>query len=35
VQELAQAGDLSDVIGEKLGDGWQAPGNERVVPLEL
>jgi monothiol glutaredoxin len=35
VQELAEAGDLSDVIGEKLGDGWQAPGNERVVPLEL
>ena len=35
VQELAQAGDLSDVIGEKLGDGWQAPGNERVVALDL
>jgi len=35
VQELAQAGDLSDVIGEKLGDGWQAPGNERVVQLAL
>jgi monothiol glutaredoxin len=35
VQELAESGDLSDVIGEKLGDGWQAPGNERVVALEL
>ena len=35
VQELAESGDLSDVIGEKLGDGWQAPGNERVVQLEL
>jgi monothiol glutaredoxin len=35
VQELAESGDLSDVIGEKLGDGWQAPGSEHVVPLEL
>ena len=35
VQELAESGDLSDVIGDKLGEGWQAPGNERVVPLEL
>ena len=35
VQELAESGDLSDVIGEKLGDGWQAPGHERVVPLTL
>jgi monothiol glutaredoxin len=35
VQELAESGDLSDVIGEKLGEGWQAPGNERVIKLEL
>ena len=35
VQELAESGDLSDVIGEKLGDGWQAPGHEKIVPLTL
>jgi monothiol glutaredoxin len=35
VQELAESGDLSDVIGDKLGEGWQAPGSERVVPLAL
>ena len=35
VQELAEGGDLSDVIGEKLGEGWQAPGHEKVLPLAL
>jgi monothiol glutaredoxin len=35
VQELAEAGDLSEVIGDKLGDGWQSPGNEKTLPLEL
>ena len=35
VQELAESGDLSDVIGDKLGEGWQAPGSERVLELQL
>jgi monothiol glutaredoxin len=35
VQELAESGELEQVIGDKLGDGWQAPGSERVVELSL
>jgi monothiol glutaredoxin len=35
VQELAESGDLSDVIEDKLGDGWQAPGHEQVLELQL
>ena len=35
VQELAEAGELTQVITDKLGDGWQAPGTERTLELAL
>ena len=35
VQELAQNGELEQVITEKLGAGWQAPGSERTLDLAL
>jgi monothiol glutaredoxin len=32
-EELFESGDLEKKLEEKLGDGWRAPGSERVVDL--
>jgi monothiol glutaredoxin len=32
-EELYESGDLERKLDEKLGDGWRAPGNERVIDL--
>jgi monothiol glutaredoxin len=32
-EELLESGELERKLEEKLGDGWRAPGNERVVEL--
>ena len=32
-EELHESGELERTLGERLGDGWQAPGREKVVDL--
>ena len=32
-EELYESGDLERKLEEKLGEGWRAPGNERVIDL--
>jgi monothiol glutaredoxin len=32
-EELYESGDLERKLDEKLGEGWRAPGNERVIDL--
>ena len=32
-EELHASGELERKLGDKLGDGWQAPGQERVIEL--
>ncbi len=32
-EELHASGELERKLGDKLGDGWQAPGRERVIEL--
>ncbi|MEZ5099162.1 MAG: glutaredoxin domain-containing protein [Thermoleophilia bacterium] len=33
VQELAESGELEGEISARLGDGWKAPGDEKVVSV--
>jgi monothiol glutaredoxin len=33
-EELFQSGELTQKLEERLGEGWRAPGRERVIELE-